>query len=213
VANWIPDLLPNLVLFAGAALLLAMAPGPSTVVVIWQTLRGGRRSAFGATMANELGLLVWALVAALGISSLVAASQVAYDVLRIGGAAVLVVLGVQSLIRARAVPLEVAGGPASESGWKGFRIGLVTILANPKAAVFVFSFLPQFIPEGVPVLPSLLALSLVLVIVDTGWYIFLSWVVARSRRVLIRPRVRQRMEQVSGVVLVALGVRLAVERV
>lgn len=213
---WLPALLPNLLLFAGASLLLAMAPGPSTAVVIRQTLRAGRLSAFGATMANEIGLLFWCMVATFGLSSLVAASQVAYDVLRIAGAVVLILLGLQSLLRARAEPLDVQGGAAPgpvRSGWKGFRIGLVTILANPKAAVFVFSFLPQFVPRGVPVLPSLLALSLVLVLVDATWYVLLSWVVSRARHILTRPRVRQRLEQISGIVLVGLGIRLAVERI
>jgi threonine/homoserine/homoserine lactone efflux protein len=168
-------------------------------------------------MANEIGLLFWCMVATFGLSSLVAASQVAYDVLRIAGAVVLILLGLQSLLRARAEPLDVPGGGAAagpvRSGWKGFRVGLVTILANPKAAVFVFSFLPQFVPRGVPVLPSLLALSLVLVMVDATWYVFLSWVVSRARHILTRPRIRQRLEQISGVVLVGLGIRLAVERI
>jgi threonine/homoserine/homoserine lactone efflux protein len=95
---------------------------------------------------------------------------------------------------------------------EGFRVGLVTILANPKAAAFVFALLPQFVPRGAPALPSLLALTAVMVAVDTGWYVLLAWCVALARRVLSRPRVRQRMEQLSGLVMIGLGVRLAVQR-
>jgi threonine/homoserine/homoserine lactone efflux protein len=211
MARWMLDLLPTLGIFAAVWLPIAMVPGPSTVVVIRQTLRGGRRSAFGATMANELGLLFWAVVATFGLSGLVAASGIAYDVIRIAGAALLVALGLQSLLRARATALSVAG-PAAASGWQGFRVGMVAILANPKAAAFVFAFLPQFVPRGAPFLPSLLALSLVMVAVDTAWYLLLAWFVSLARRVLARPRVRQRMEQVSGVVMVGFGVRLAAER-
>lgn len=210
MARWLPTLLPSLGIFAAVWLPIAMVPGPSTAVVIRQTLRGGRRSAFGATMANELGLLFWAIAATFGLSGLVAASGIAYDVIRFAGAAVLVALGLQSLLKARAVPLP-PGGPAA-SGWQGFRVGLVTILANPKAAAFVFAFLPQFVPRGAPLLPSLLALSFVMVAVDTAWYVLLAWFVSLARRVLTRPRVRQRMEQVSGVVMVGFGVRLAAER-
>jgi len=207
--SWVWLLLPNMGLFAAIWLPIAMVPGPSTAVVIRQTLRGGRRSAFAATMANELGLVIWGLVATFGIASVVAFSQVAYDAIRIGGAVVLVGLGLQS---------QQGGGdggarPApAESGVRGFRVGLVTILANPKAAAFVFAFLPQFVPRGAPVLPSLLALSAVMVLVDTSWYVLLAWLVSLARRVLTRPAVRRRLEQVGGLVMVGFGVRLALER-
>ena len=212
VPHWVMLLLPNLGLFAVVWLPIAMLPGPSTAVIIRQTLRAGRRSAFAATMANQLGLLFWAIVATFGLASLVAASQVAYEAIRIAGAAALIVLGLQSLMRARARPADAGPEGTSEPGWKGFRVGLVNILANPKAAAFVFALLPQFVPRGAPVLASLVALSAVLVIVDTGWYVLLAWMVNLARRLLTRPRVRQRMEQVSGLVMVGFGVRLAAER-
>ncbi len=72
--------------------------------------------------------------------------------------------------------------------------------------------MPKFVPRGAPVLPSLLALSAAMVLVDTTWYVFLAWLVSLARRVLTRPAVRQRVEQVSGLVMVGFGVRLAVER-
>jgi threonine/homoserine/homoserine lactone efflux protein len=210
--RWVIVLLPNLALFAAVWLPIAMLPGPSTAVIIRQTLRSGRRSAFAATVANQLGLVFWALVATFGVAGLVTASQVAYDALRIVGAGVLIVLGLQSLLRARARSSDRGPSATAEPSWKGFRVGLVNIIANPKAAAFVFALLPQFVPHGAPVLPSLLALSAVLVVVDTGWYVLLAWMVTLARRVLGRPKVRERMEQVSGLVMVGFGVRLAAER-
>jgi threonine/homoserine/homoserine lactone efflux protein len=207
--TWVLHLLPNMALFAAIWLPIAMVPGPSTAVVIRQTLRGGRRSAFAATMANELGLVFWGLVATFGIASVLAFSQVAYDAIRVAGAGVLIVLGLQSLLGRHDRP---AGPAPPESGLRGFRVGLVTILANPKAAAFVFAFVPQFVPRGAPVLPSLLALSAVMVVVDTSWYVVLAWLVSLARRVLTRPAVRKRMEQISGLVMLGFGVRLAVER-
>jgi hypothetical protein len=111
-------LLPNLLACASAALLLAMVPGPSTAVVLRQTLRSGRRAALAATLANELGSLFWVLAAAVGLSALVAASQLAYDVLRLVGALVLVALGAQSLWRARrgAPLLTLAAAVAADPG-------------------------------------------------------------------------------------------------
>jgi threonine/homoserine/homoserine lactone efflux protein len=209
----------HLVAFVGAALLLAMVPGPSMAVVLRQTLRHGRRAAFAATMANELGLLFWALVASLGLTALVAASQAAYLVFRIAGAAVLLALGVQSFREARrhtrrgllAAAGEARDGGDDASAWQSFRVGTVTILANPKAAVFAASFLPQFVPAHAPMLPTLLLLSLTWVVMDTAWWVTLAWAVQRAQRVLTRPSVRQRLEQASGALLIGLGIRLALE--
>jgi threonine/homoserine/homoserine lactone efflux protein len=204
----------TLLAFAGAALLLAMVPGPSTAVVIQQTLRSGRGAAFAATVANEVGLLFWALTASLGLSVLIAASQVAYDALRAGGAAVLVVLGVQSILHARHIgkgdePIALQAAVPAASRRRAFRIGLLTILANPKAAIFAASFLPQFVPPHTPVLPIMLLLSVIWVVMDASWYVVLSWSVSRVRRFLLRPVVRRRLEQISGLVLIGFGLRVA----
>lgn len=238
-------LLPNLVACAGAALLLAIVPGPSTAVILRQTLRSGRRAALAATLANEVGALSWALAAAVGLSALVAASQAAYDALRLVGALVLVYLGVQSLWRSRrraaptrtitgaaeAVAGSAAGARASEpqaamsrdgdappasnppgETWRAFRVGLVTTLANPKAAVFAASFLPQFVPPHAPVLATLLLLAVVWVLVDLCWYGVLVWTVSRAHKRFARSGVARRLEQATGLVLIGLGTRLAFER-
>ncbi|WP_437952423.1 LysE family translocator [Sorangium sp. So ce296] len=205
----------TLLAFCGAALVLAVIPGPSTAVIVRQALRGGRRAALAAIAANELGLLFWALVAALGASALVEASAVAYDVLRIAGAVVLIALGAQSILGRRRAGDGDAGSGAREpaaGGWSAFRIGLLTILANPKAAVFAASFLPQFVPAGAPTLPALLVLSLVWVAVDTAWYLALVLLLGRLQAAMSGGRVRRTLEAVSGVVLVALGVRMVLER-
>ncbi|WP_437811742.1 LysE family translocator [Sorangium sp. So ce1078] len=205
----------TLLAFCGAALVLAVIPGPSTAVIVRQALRGGRHAALAAIAANELGLLFWALVAALGATALVEASAVAYDALRLAGAAVLVVLGVQSILGRRQAGNGDAGSGAREpaaGGWSAFRIGLLTILANPKAAVFAASFLPQFVPTGAPTLPALLLLALVWVAVDTAWYLALVLLLGRLQAAMAGGRVRRTLEAISGVVLVALGVRMVLER-
>ncbi|MFC7586265.1 LysE family translocator [Nonomuraea antimicrobica] len=92
-----------------------------------------------------------------------------------------------------------------------FLAGLGTCLANPKAAVFAMSFLPQFVPAGQNVTVTLVTLAVVWVAVDLVWYGLLVWAVAKAREWLGRPVVKRRLEQVSGVVLIGLGVRMAVE--
>lgn len=205
----------SLVAFVGAAFVVAMVPGPSTVVIVRQSVGSGRRAGLVTMLGNEAGVLLWGLAAAFGLSALLVASRVAYDTLRIAGAVVLVWFGAKALWAARrsrgAEAEPEPEVPAAESRWRMFRLGLVTNLANPKAGVFAVSFLPQFVPHGVPVPAALALFSLLWAMVDGIWYSGVIWLAARVRRVLGRPSVRRRMEQVSGLVLVGLGVRIAAE--
>ncbi|GAA2592618.1 LysE family translocator [Actinomadura fulvescens] len=208
-------MLESLLAFTGAAFLIAMAPGPSTVVIMRQSMRS-RRAGLLTTLGNEVGVVAWGVAAALGLSALLAASQLAYDALRIAGAAVLVYFGAKALWQARrgapAAPVaEAESVDVAGSGLRSFRLGLITNFANPKAGVFAVSFLPQFVPEGAAVLVTLIAFSVLWAVIDLVWYSGVVWLVVAARRLFERPGVRRRLEQVSGVVLVGLGLRLAAE--
>lgn len=208
-------MLQSLIAFTGAAIIVALIPGPSTAIIIRQSITSGRRAGVGAMLGNETGTLLWGMAAAFGLSALLLASRIAYDGMRIAGAVFLVSMGARALWSARhktseSSSLETGPGPVS-SGWHAYRMGLLTSFANPKAGVFALSFLPQFVPHGVPVLPALLVFSLIWALAETIWFLSLIWLAGRAGRALARPRVRQWLERVSGVVLVGLGVRLAVD--
>ncbi|WP_432586378.1 LysE family translocator [Streptomyces sp. HD1123-B1] len=207
--------------FLGACTLIAASPGPSTVLIIRQSLVS-KRAGLMTVLGNETGIFIWGLVAAFGLTGLLAASELAYNVMRITGAVVLVGFGVQTLRSARRAKREGGDEAADEaaaapaplgrgSGWRSYRAGLVMNLANPKAAVFALSFLPQFVPSGAPQLPTMVALAAVWAVYEIGYYSVYVWCVSRLKGLLSRAAVRRRMEQVSGGVLVALGVRMAVE--
>ncbi|MGW1199237.1 LysE family translocator [Streptomyces sp. NPDC002536] len=199
--------------FLGACTLIAASPGPSTMLIIRQSLHS-RRAGFLTVLGNETGVFVWGVVAAFGLTALLAASRLAYDVMRIGGAAVLIGFGVQALLAARrghAQPAEPEGSPAVRSGWRSYRSGLLLNLANPKAAVFAMSFLPQFVPAGAPKLPTMVGLAAIWAVYEVGYYGLYVWFVGRLRGLISRANVRKRLEQVSGGVLLLLGIRMAVE--
>ncbi|WP_433362414.1 LysE family translocator [Streptosporangium sp. CA-115845] len=179
-----------------------------------QSMTSGRRAGIAAVLGNEAGWLLWSVAAALGLSAFLALSQLVYDALRLAGAAFLIYLGVKALWSARRGGYGAAAEAverAPDSWGRNFRLGLVTNLANPKAGLFAMSFLPQFVPAGVPVLSALLLLAAVSTLIDLAWYLGVVWLVGAARRFFGRPRVRHRLEQVSGLVLVVLGVRLAAE--
>lgn len=215
-------MLTSVIAFVGAAGLVAMVPGPSTVVIVRQTVTSGRRSGLAAIAGNEVGVLFWGVAAALGLTALLTASRLAYESMRIAGAVFLIVFGVRALWRARrpaaaalaaADPGTTADADAGVGAGRGrsFRLGVLTNLANPKAGVFAVSFLPQFVPPGASVAATLLLLSVLWVLIDMVWYSGLVWLVGGAARFLGASGLRRRLEQVSGVVLVGLGVRLAIE--
>lgn len=196
------------------ALLVTITPGPGTATVLRVVARDGRAAARGTILGNSAGVLMWGVLSAVGVSSLILASQVAYDVLRIGGAAVLVVLGARSLLaRHRAAG---SGAPGTEDAGRaphrlaGVRAGLVTSVSNPKLAVFFVALFPQFLMRDSPVLPYSLAMAATVVALDVAWFSALTYAVDKARN-LLRPRVQAMMERVTGAVMIGLGIRLAIE--
>ncbi|RKN38334.1 LysE family translocator [Streptomyces hoynatensis] len=203
----------ELVAFLGACTLIAAAPGPSTVLIIRNSLRGRRPGIF-TVFGNETGVFLWGLFAAFGLTALLDASRLAYDIFRLVGAVVLVGFGIQTLRAARRAgeeSLETAQPQTPLSAARAYRAGLLLNLANPKAGIFAMAFLPQFVPQGAPHLTTMVGLAALWAVFETGYYATYVWGVGRLRAVLSRPGVRRRLEQISGTVLIALAARLAAE--
>jgi threonine/homoserine/homoserine lactone efflux protein len=194
--------------FLLVAAVLTLTPGPATALVLRTAARHGRVAALGAVAGNSIAVMSWASLSALGISSLILASQVAYDALRIGGAAFLIYLGLRSLLHRgeEAEPTEVEA-PRLRSG---VRTGLIAGAANPKLAVFFVALFPQFLSPHTAVLPAALAMGATVVALDIVWLGTLAWTVERAG-LLLRPRLRRRLERISGTVMIGLGVRIAAE--
>ncbi len=196
------------------ALLVTVTPGPGTATVLRVAARDGRAAARGTILGNSAGVLTWGVLSAVGVSSLIVASQIAYDALRIGGATVLVVLGTRSLLaRHRADSEHARENEVAQRERRrraGWRAGLVTSLSNPKLAVFFVALFPQFLMRGSPVLPYALAMAATVVALDIMWFSALTYAVDKARNML-RPRVQRMMERVTGAVMIGLGIRLAME--
>lgn len=192
--------------FLLVALLVTLTPGPGTATIIRVAARDGRRAAFGAVLGNSAGVLLWAGLSAVGVSSLILASEVAYTALKVGGAAVLIVLGLRSLLHRG----KTTGAAPSRRGRGGWGSGMLTSFSNPKLAVFFVALFPQFLSPHAAVLPAALAMAAVIVALDVAWFSGLILLVDRTRG-LLKPRLQRLMERVTGSVMLGLGVRLAVE--
>jgi threonine/homoserine/homoserine lactone efflux protein len=196
--------------FILACLVVAMLPGPATALFLHRTLRDGRRCGLAAVVGNEIGVFCWALGAAAGLSPLLQANRLLFDAMHVVGGIVLVWLGVSAWRSARRGDELPETAPRGRTPLGAFRASLLSIAANPKAAVFAFAFYPEFLPRHGPVLAGALALATFQVVFIDGPYCAGIVLVAdRIRPWLSRAEIRRRMERVLGTVLVALGIEVA----
>jgi threonine/homoserine/homoserine lactone efflux protein len=191
--------------FVPVAIALSISPGPDMALVLRNTVRGGRGDGYRTVGGIAVGLVVWPTASALGVAAVLSASATVFTALKLAGAVYLVYLGVQSLrsLRRGDAP-EVVAKPSGSP----FRQGLVTNLLNPKLAVLFTTLLPQFVSHGDPAAkPALLAAEFIAI--GLTWLCFYT---AAAGALAHNRMFRRVTEAVSGVVLIALGARLAVER-
>ena len=192
--------------FALAATLVVLLPGPDTLVVVRNLVKGGRRVAARTVLGVLSGLTVWVVTAVLGLSAVLRASHDAYIGLRIAGAVYLVYLGVRSL-QARAG----AGTSPRRQRATGYTAGLFTDLLNPKVGVFFVTFLPGFVPHGYSVAWMSLLFGAIFVALTAAYFAILLTASRPVTRWMDDARLRQRMDRCPGVVLSGCGLRLALD--
>ena len=203
-------------LFLTAALVLTLTPGPDTLFVLGASLGGGIRGGLFASGGILTGLLVHVGLAVAGVSMLIAASPVAFDVLRLIGGGYLVWIGASMLREARRYGGETTTGTSTpaRSSARLYWQGAATNLFNPKVAVFYVAFLPQFVAPELGRLPlQLLLLGL------THWLMGLPYLVsvaaasgAMTAWLRRSPRVRRWLDIASGLLFIGLAVRLLTAR-
>lgn len=225
--------------FAAFSLLLTVAPGPDTVLVLRNCLHGGRRTGTATAAGAATGALLWSVAAAVGLAAALQRWGAAYELVRYAGAAYLVFLGAKAVWAQRlpgALPdlgttgpgpapspgLPASPGAAPSPGPRGgtpfagpvltaFRQGLLSDLLNPKVGLFFIAVVPQFLPQGYPPLATTLLFGLVDASIVIGWLVIVATIAARFTAWLRRPRVNRTVERISGGALIAFGVGAAAE--
>src|SRR5882672_2030882 len=217
---------PQLLAFIVVAGLLTITPGADMALVMRHALGGGTRPAFFASLGICLGTLIWGAASALGVSVVFARSAFAFAVLKYVGGGYLVYLGARALRdsfvrRGRPSGRPREGGPEgpplrpgalTHGQWRAFAQGLFTNLLNPKVAVFYVTFLPQFVVPDRPVLSQSVFLAAMHVVMGLTWLTVYARFIDRMAAILLTDRVKRRIEAVTGAVLMALGIRLAMAK-
>lgn len=204
--------MPGIVNYGGfvlAALLLNITPGADTIYILSRAASGGRRCGVVSALGISTGILGHTVLAALGLSAILAVSARAFMAVKLLGAGYLVFLGVKTLLRKDAA-LAAGNGEKPGNLWAVYRQGVLTNLLNPKAAVFFLAFLPGYVDAnaGYGPLPFLL-LGLTFMGTSTLWSLVVAWFGSLLAGLLHRSeRVGRITNKVVGCVYIALGLNL-----
>ena len=196
-------------LFIVTCLALLAIPGPAVLFVVSRSIDQGRRAGLASVLGITTGTVVHVTMAAVGLSSLILASRVAFDGVRYVGAAYLIYLGIRRLLTRRVEETEEDHAPRTARDL--YRQGLIVNLLNPKTIVFVFAFIPQFVDLGAGhVWFQIMALGLTfatLGLLSDSTYAFVAGTIAdRLRGTPLIARVERWF---GGTVLIALGITSA----
>ena len=204
--------------FAVVAGLLTLVPGIDTALVLRSSITRTRSYAFATALGISTGAMIWGVAAAVGVSALLAASELAYRVLTLAGAAYMVWLGASLLWKSRAkakavTPAEAEAGAALPAAngqlLKGWATGAGTNLLNPKVGVFYIATIPQFIPAGTSPLLTGVVLAGVHCLLTMGWFTLLIVGSQVAAKWLKGPRSIKVVDRITGTVLVGFGLKLA----
>lgn len=201
--------------FLVVSFVVIAVPGPDTAITVRNTLQGGRMGGVLTALGIAAGQTIWALTASAGLVALLVASGPLFAAIKYAGSAYLVYLGIRAL---REAIWPTGHYPAASLSVRrltsraAFAQGLVSNLGNPKMGVFFASLLPQFVPAGETQFGVLLSLGAIFAGMTLAWLVLYAVIIARADAFLRRPAVRRSIEAVTGIVLVALGLRIAAEQ-
>ena len=199
-------------LFIATGIVLILTPGQDTFFILGRSLSGGRGAGVAAALGISAGTVIHTVLAALGLSALLATSPYAFMAVKFLGAAYLIYIG------ARALLSKSAGLPGDQTGvaghWAAFRQGVLTNLLNPKVALFFLALLPQFITAGsTQKVAAFLVLGLSFVTLGVAWCVMLAIAAAKLRGAFLRrPSMAHVLNKIAGAVFIGLGLKLATAR-
>ncbi len=198
--------------FIVTAVVLVITPGQDTFFILGRSLAGGRAAGIAAALGITAGSVIHTILAALGLSALLATSPYAFMAVKFAGAAYLIYIGIRALTTRAA---KLPGEDSRDAGrWDAFRQGIISNLLNPKVALFFLALMPQFIDAAsANKVAAFLVLGLSFVALGVIWCVVLAVAAAQLRGwFLRRPSMATVLNRVAGAMFIALGLKLATAR-
>jgi len=198
-------------LFLISCILLNITPGQDTIYIVGRSVAQGRKAGVVSAIGIMSGVLMHTLLAALGLSVILATSSLAFNIVKYLGSGYLIWIGI-GLIRSKAHQAQMEDkGNIQLKLWKTYRQGMFTNLLNPKVALFFLSFLPQFVsPQTEFVFGAFMALGLIFFTTGSIWCMVLvygsSWLTGKFRAGTGMGGI---LNKITGSLFVGLGVMLA----
>jgi RhtB (resistance to homoserine/threonine) family protein len=204
----------NFTAFIVAGILLNITPGADAIYILSRSIAQGKKAGMASVLGVSTGGLVHTLLAALGLSIILAKSAVAFNIVKYVGVAYLVYLGIKMLVDKNNLFENKQTAFDYKSLWKIYRQGVFTNVLNPKVALFFLSFLPQFInPEHVTGPVPFLLLGFTFMTTGTLWCLFLAWSASLITNTLRKnDRISKFLQKASGVVFIGLGLNILLDR-
>jgi threonine/homoserine/homoserine lactone efflux protein len=195
--------------FLTASIAIVLAPGPAQTLTIARSISSGKEAGMMTAVGLNVGTIIHALVAALGLSAVLATSAVAFAVVKYIGAAYLIYLGIKAFHSKEQEAAQAA--PPEANLRQTFTKAVVTGLLNPKVALFFLAFLPQFVdPQRGSAFPQFLVLGIILAVIDMVYESILALAAgALSGWLVNNPKAAVWRQRIMGIVLIGLGIRLA----
>jgi threonine/homoserine/homoserine lactone efflux protein len=206
----VAPLLENLPSFFVATALLVMIPGQGVAMVLRQSIIGGPKAALLSSIGNCLGILIWSLSSAIGLSAIFTRSDTAYSILKWSGVLFLTFISAQTFLSLRKEfgQFDLESSEVT-SAWTSFRLGLITNLTNAKAAVYAVAFIPAFIPKETSLGFGIIFLGAVWALISILWNVGLIWTVKKSSSYIQKPSVRRALTAISAIGILGIAVGLA----
>ena len=200
-----------LLAFVPAVTLVVLSPGPDTIYALTRGLSGGRADGIVAALGTATGVLIHTTAAVLGLAAILRASAEAYLLVTYMGAAYLVYLGVRTARNDESFELRDGTVAEDRSLARSYRRAVVINVSNPKVAVFVLAFFPQFVPAGANATLQMSVLGLSYAGLSLLYLCGVALLAGRVRSLLLgSPLARRVIRYASGSVLVGFGVHLFV---
>ena len=207
--------------FILAAILLNLTPGTDSMYIITRSISQGQTAGFYSVLGITSGILVHTLLAALGLSVLLANSPTAFMIVKYIGAAYLCYLGLKMLLSKNSSSIanhlskdQNVNSRKAVDGWQIYKQGVLTNTFNPKVALFFLAFFPQFIDASYAYgMLSFLMLGLTFATTGFIWCLCLAMLASKfSKKLRENPKIESMMNKISGVVFMGLGIKLLTEK-